>query len=101
MSEAARGATSLQVPTEVMEKRLRPSGEPVTGSSARSDKAAWRDVLDVVVGSGRAPVVEMRPVSGPDCGTLPPGDGAVALRAPMGQREPGVVETRWRWSAKP
>jgi TonB family protein len=102
MSEAATGQPRVQVPTEVMEKRLVHRVDPDYPEAARSAKLHGMIVLDIVVGRDGS-VVEMRPLSGPD----------VLARAAMEtvrwwrfepyrvNGEPGVVETTVAVEFKP
>ena len=103
MSEAATtGRPRVQVPTEVMEKRLVHRVDPDYPEAARSAKLHGVIVLDIVVGRDGS-VVEMRPMSGPD----------VLVRAAMEtvrwwrfepyrvNGEPGVVETTVAVEFKP
>ena len=103
MTEAATtGQPRVQVPTEVMEKRLVHRVDPDYPEAARSAKLHGVIVLDIVVGRDGS-VVEMRPMSGPD----------VLARAAMEtvrwwrfepyrvNGEPGVVETTVAVEFKP
>jgi TonB family protein len=103
MTEAATtGQPRVQVPTEVMEKRLVHRVDPDYPEAARSANLHGVIVLAIVVGRDGS-VVEMRPLSGPD----------VLARAAMEtvrwwrfepyrvNGEPGVVETTVAVEFKP